>query len=188
MTWVDLSSSFAYGTKLTSANMQQLRDNIAAAFAKDPGSPELAADYIQTAMLADSQVTLNKLSTDSIGIDNLQHGTLMLPLSGGSGSSNSAAYAAVITYTERVYIPTNATFVTMTCQVQATTPYTAYARFSIGSSHSSGVSTASTSYVWLSTATLDVSALGGWYVLTVDTYPSNTNGTSYVRYPSFIWE
>jgi len=67
MTWTDLSAAFGYGTKLTSANMQQLRDNIAAAFAKDSGSPELATDYIQTVMIEDLQVTEAKLAASVYG-------------------------------------------------------------------------------------------------------------------------
>jgi len=39
MTWVDLSASFQYGTKLTSANQQQLRDNVTALAYQDNGSP-----------------------------------------------------------------------------------------------------------------------------------------------------
>ena len=35
--WTDLSGVFGYGTKLTSAQQQQLRDNITAAFEKASG-------------------------------------------------------------------------------------------------------------------------------------------------------
>ncbi len=63
MTWVNLSAAFGYGTKLTSSNMQQLRDNIAAAFAKDSGSPELATDYVKTIMVTDANITNAKLKT-----------------------------------------------------------------------------------------------------------------------------
>lgn len=56
MTWVDLSAGFAYGTKLTSTQMQQLRDNIAAAFAKDSGAPQLADDYVVAAMFANAGI------------------------------------------------------------------------------------------------------------------------------------
>ena len=41
MAWVDLSAAFAYGTKLTSTQQQQLRDNITAAFNGDSGAPPL---------------------------------------------------------------------------------------------------------------------------------------------------
>ena len=35
--WTDLSGAFAYGSKLTSAQMQQLRDNVTAAFEQASG-------------------------------------------------------------------------------------------------------------------------------------------------------
>lgn len=56
MTWVDLSGAFSYGTKLTSTQMQNLRDNITAAFNKDSGAPTLANDYIVNAMMANDSV------------------------------------------------------------------------------------------------------------------------------------
>lgn len=63
MAWVDLSSAFGFGTLLTSSQMQNLRDNITAAFNKDAGAPVLANDYVVTAMIADNQVTTAKLAT-----------------------------------------------------------------------------------------------------------------------------
>lgn len=63
MTWVDLSSAFAYGTKLTSTQMQNLRDNIAAAFAKDSGAPELADDYVLLPMVGDGVTALVPLES-----------------------------------------------------------------------------------------------------------------------------
>lgn len=41
MAWTDLSAAFAYGSKLTSAQMQNLRDNIAALAAGDSGAPRI---------------------------------------------------------------------------------------------------------------------------------------------------
>ena len=49
MAWVTLS--FSFGSVLTSAKMGQLRDNIAAAFAKDSGAPVLANKYVVNAMV-----------------------------------------------------------------------------------------------------------------------------------------
>ncbi|MHC4791475.1 MAG: hypothetical protein ACYS8Y_08595 [Planctomycetota bacterium] len=40
-TWTDLSAAFGYGTKLTSANQQQLRDNITALAEGASGAPEI---------------------------------------------------------------------------------------------------------------------------------------------------
>ena len=48
MTWVDLSSAFTYGSKLTSTQMQNLRDNIKAAMDGDSGAPPLQSAAIAT--------------------------------------------------------------------------------------------------------------------------------------------
>ena len=66
MTWVDLSAAFAYGTKLTSTQMGQLRDNIAAAFAKDSGAPVLADSYVVTDMIAALAVSEAKLAASAV--------------------------------------------------------------------------------------------------------------------------
>jgi len=57
MAWVDLGTAFGYGAKLTSTQMQNLRDNIAAAFAKDSGAPQLASRYITEPMMSENCVT-----------------------------------------------------------------------------------------------------------------------------------
>jgi len=52
MTWVDLSGAFGYGTKLTSTQMQNLRDNIAAMAAGDAGAPEIVEAALGAAAVA----------------------------------------------------------------------------------------------------------------------------------------
>jgi len=66
MAWVNLNAAFGYGTKLTSTQMQNLRDNIAAAFAKDSGAPVLANGYIAEAMFATGAVTADKIGTGAV--------------------------------------------------------------------------------------------------------------------------
>ena len=56
MAWVDLSGAFGYGTKLTSTQMQNLRDNLTALANGDGGSPK-----IKTAAIDANQVTYPKL-------------------------------------------------------------------------------------------------------------------------------
>ncbi len=56
MAWIDLSAAFAYGTKLTSTQMQNLRDNLTALANGDSGSPK-----IQTAAIDALQVSYPKL-------------------------------------------------------------------------------------------------------------------------------
>jgi len=58
--WTDLSAAFAYGTKLTSSQIQQLRDNITAAFEKASGAPELAAGYVKQSMLSTSMGSVSR--------------------------------------------------------------------------------------------------------------------------------
>lgn len=57
MAWVDLSAAFSYGSKLTSAQMQNLRDNLTALANGDSGAPQ-----IQTAAIANGAVTYGKLA------------------------------------------------------------------------------------------------------------------------------
>jgi hypothetical protein len=57
MSWTDLASAFAYGSKLTSAQMQNLRDNVSAVANGDAGAPP-----IQTAAYGNGTVTSGKLA------------------------------------------------------------------------------------------------------------------------------
>jgi hypothetical protein len=67
MAYVDQGSNFGYGEKLTSVQMQNLRDNLNAAFAKDSGAPQLAADYVTSAMIADGNISSYHIANESIG-------------------------------------------------------------------------------------------------------------------------
>lgn len=99
MTWVDLSTAFQYGTKLTSSNQQQLRDNIAAAFGKDAGAPVLATDYIVTSMITDLNVTEAKLAAAVYGQDKVKTST------GGASASLAAGISANITTQDYCFFP-----------------------------------------------------------------------------------
>jgi len=46
MTWVDQSSAFGYGSVLTSTQMQNLRDNLAAFAAGDSGAPQITSQGV----------------------------------------------------------------------------------------------------------------------------------------------
>lgn len=65
--WTDLSGAFGYGTKLTSAQMQQLRDNITAAFEKAASAPVLADNYIVNAMMGDNAIGQAEMADSAIG-------------------------------------------------------------------------------------------------------------------------
>ncbi len=70
MTWTDLSGVFTYGTKLTSTQMQQLRDNITALANGDSGAPA-----IQTAAYDTASVDQGALDADCVGTSELKTGT-----------------------------------------------------------------------------------------------------------------
>jgi hypothetical protein len=59
--WTDLSAAFGYGTKLTSTQMQQLRDNITAVVEGASGAPE-----IETAALKVLAVTTGKINNEAV--------------------------------------------------------------------------------------------------------------------------
>jgi hypothetical protein len=71
MAWVDLSGAFGFGTKLTSTQQQNLRDNIAAAFNKDSGAPVLANDYIVNAMIDTGAVNNLEVASGSLRGDRM---------------------------------------------------------------------------------------------------------------------
>jgi hypothetical protein len=61
--WTDLSSVFLYGEILTSAQQQQLRDNITAAFEKASGAPVLALNYVTTSSNNESMIDSHAIRT-----------------------------------------------------------------------------------------------------------------------------
>jgi hypothetical protein len=85
--WTDLSSAFAYGTKLTSAQMQQLRDNITALSEGASGAPKIALaamgsnsvdsaqyvdDSIDTAHYAAASVDQTAIGANAVGQSELK--------------------------------------------------------------------------------------------------------------------
>ena len=86
MTWVNQSSNFGYGEKLTSTQMQNLRDNIAAAFNKDENAPTLAAGYVTSLMVGSGQIgalhiganaiTSYHIGADAVGSSQLADGII----------------------------------------------------------------------------------------------------------------
>lgn len=61
MAWTNLS--FPFGSTLSSTQMTQMDDNFDAVMAKASGAPVLANGYVVTAMIANSQVTTNKIES-----------------------------------------------------------------------------------------------------------------------------
>jgi hypothetical protein len=71
MAYVDQSANFAYGEQLTSTQMQNLRDNLAATMAKASGAPVLAADYVTSVMIGDVQIGSQHIAESVIGAEKI---------------------------------------------------------------------------------------------------------------------
>jgi hypothetical protein len=66
MAYIDQSSDFGYGAQLTSVQMQNLRDNLAAAFNKDDGAPVLANWYVTSMMVTSHSIGAQHLAAYSV--------------------------------------------------------------------------------------------------------------------------
>jgi len=120
----------------------------------------------------------------------MQHGSIMLPFyeldSDAEHDTSSDSYVTVAG-NFRVYIPTDATTIRMAIR-QKSSVSTAYAKFGVGGNYSSESTLNSGTYTWVTTSTLDVSSLDGWYDMIIQHHKSGTDGRSYVKGFSFIWE
>lgn len=67
MAWTDLSSAFSYGSKLTSAQMQNLRDNITALANGDSGAPRIQTSAVDSGAITVDQMEYNAGDTRLIG-------------------------------------------------------------------------------------------------------------------------
>jgi hypothetical protein len=94
--WTDLSGVFTFGSKLTSTQQSQLRDNITAAFEGAAGAPTLANSYITDAMLQLNIVDNANLRTTVTGSGSfsVSSSTPWVPSSGYYlWAANSTAFA-----------------------------------------------------------------------------------------------
>lgn len=90
MAWVDQSSAFGYGTKLTSTQMQNLRDNLTAFANQDSGAPTLANNYITSSMIGSNIIGADHINNSSININKLDTSELSFKINryaAGEGSS-----------------------------------------------------------------------------------------------------
>lgn len=84
MGWTDLSAAFAYGSKLTSAQMQNLRDNVIAVPDGDSGAPR-----VQNAAIQSHSITWQKFAVASGGIVSVVN-----CVGGGGGMYHYEIYAS----------------------------------------------------------------------------------------------
>jgi len=86
--WTDLSASFAYGTKLTSTQMQQLRDNITAVAEGASGAPDILEEAIEAALTA-TFAEINTACDGSFARNNHIHANIAI--FAGTGLSGGGA-------------------------------------------------------------------------------------------------
>jgi len=98
--WTDLSASFAYGTKLTSTQMQQLRDNITATAEGAAGAP----DILEAAIVATLTATFAEINTACDGSTaRNSHVHSNITISAGTGLSGGGALDANRTITHAAH-------------------------------------------------------------------------------------
>jgi hypothetical protein len=129
---------------------------------------------------------------NSVTMEKMEHGSIMLPwydkIDGTAYSSVATTWETVVSGF-RVYIPASATAITMHSRQKVSGDAgLVYARFYLDANYSSENSTTSATYVYLSSATLDVSALSGWYTMGIQLYrTAGGTRTSWLQGFSFIW-
>ena len=66
--WTDLGVAFGANEILTSNQMQQLRDNITAAFEQASGAPLLANSYVNSSMVGSGQIGTLHIQSSAVTI------------------------------------------------------------------------------------------------------------------------
>ena len=75
--WTDLGTAFGANEILTSNQMQQLRDNITAAFEQASGAPLLTNSYVNSSMVGSGQIGTNHVAAiPFIGNDQIKTGSI----------------------------------------------------------------------------------------------------------------
>ena len=126
----------------------------------------------------------------SHGFNTIENGTVMLPLfdldSGTEYTETNSSYIVKVS-NFRVYVPASAVSIRMAVRLKRAIAGAAYAKFTVGGNSSGEATTASLSYEWITTATLNVTALAGWYDMTI-ALKHAVGGTAYLQGYSFVWE
>ena len=90
-TWTDLSSDFGYGTQLTSAQAQALRDNITAGLEGASGSPGLGEAVVDSAQMIDDAIAGPHISDGALTANHFSVGCV-----GNTALSTNAVTSAKI--------------------------------------------------------------------------------------------
>ena len=105
MTWVDQSSAFGYGSVLTSTQMQNLRDNLAAFAAGDSGAPQITSQGVLASnIVGQAEVKITSSYHDASGTSFWVNPGGQYSLGGApkvgftGGAGGDAAFSGVGTY------------------------------------------------------------------------------------------
>lgn len=133
---------------------------------------------------------------DSITLEKIQHGTVMLPFfestTDTEHTSDSDTYED-IAIGFRVYIPANATVIRMASRQKnfhGSVAFQGYLRFYVGENYSSTSRCHATSYEWRTDCVLNVAGLSGWYTMKIQMHRtgSEPEHLTYLQGFSFVWE
>lgn len=131
---------------------------------------------LTAAMLASNIITEAKMDWANAG--GISQSLLLHTELSHTGDTN---WTEVATDQIQVYIPANANSLEYVCRIKTTGgAVTTSCRLAIGATDGTAVTTSSTSYVWSSAGTLDVSALSGWQSVDIDLMTSSGTDTAYV--------
>lgn len=177
MTWVNLSSVFTYESKLTSTQMQNLRDNLTALANGDSGAPAIqstavASGAIVYAKIGALQVGTVHLIDQNVTLSKIDPGLLLeLPntdQSGLSGGSANSGWTSVSGSGWRVYKPAGTLY--LRCQMDASTADTAGYRILVNSSTGSEITFDDASSDWRTESVINVSSMSGWLTIMMQRY------------------
>lgn len=77
MAWVDIpNGDLDPESPITTSLMTALRDNVAAAFAKDAGAPVLANDYVTNAMIASNAVNADSINANAVSTSEINNNSV----------------------------------------------------------------------------------------------------------------
>lgn len=120
-------------------------------------------DCVQTSNLQADSITQAKIDWANAG--GLQQGLILDTELTHTGDTN---WTELSVDHIQIYIPSNATSLEYTARIKSTSAINASCRLACGATDGSAIATTSTSYIWVGTGTLDISALSGWQSIDID--------------------
>ena len=183
--WTDLSSAFGYGTKLTSAQMGQLRDNITALSEGASGAPK-----IQLAAMDSDSVNSSKIVNDAVTVAKIYAGALSVVSDYAENGQPATSWGTFV----QIKFKCSGDPTSIRLYVRArrgSSGVACYVRFNIpGVGTGSNISVTSSTYSWYDLGTIDMSGEtpGSLYEIEIEGYTANASWPLYVRGFNSWWE